>query len=232
LKAHNHPRIWEPDPTYLSAILLGAGESKRMEVDKLSLPWGRGTVIEHCLETLLRSKVKEIIIVLNDRMRERLSHVRDQRVKVVINPYYKRGMSTSIRRGVKAVDPKSHGILIALGDQPFLKARTINSLIDTFIRRRHGIIVPSFQGRKGHPVIFHRRFERELLKLKGDVGGRSIVERYAKEVWTVPVKSKGVIKDIDLWEDYNPPTLPRKRRGGKGGEEVLKRGLKWSRKGE
>jgi molybdenum cofactor cytidylyltransferase len=186
----------------VSAILLAAGESKRMGVDKLFLPWGRKTVFEHCLETLLRSKVREIIVVLNDRMGGILSRFKDQRVKVVINPYYKKGMSTSIRKGLQAVHPRSQGILIALGDQPFLKAKTINALIDAFIRRKRGIVVPSFQGEKGHPVIFDRGYGRELGKLKGDVGGRSIIERYPQEVWNVPVKSEGVVKDIDTWRDY------------------------------
>jgi molybdenum cofactor cytidylyltransferase len=186
----------------VSAILLGAGESKRMGVDKLSLPWGSETIFEHCLETLLRSKVKEVIIVLNDRMKWVIDHVKDQKVRVVNNPYSKMGMGASIRRGLQAIDPSSRGILIALGDQPLIKTRTINALIHAFVQGRGTIVVPSFQGEQGHPVIFHRRYLKELLKLKGDVGGRSIIEKHPVEVWLVRVKSEGVMRDIDTWEDY------------------------------
>ncbi len=196
----------------ISAILLGAGESRRMGVNKLSLPWGKKTVFEHCFNTLLRSKIKEVIVVLSDRSKEirsqfeKRSFPADKRVKVTMNPHYKRGMSTSIRKAIQVMDPRSQGILIALGDQPLLKTRTVNALIDAFCGERGGIVVPSFHGKKGHPVIFHRRYKRELLELKGDMGGRSILQKYPKSIKMVPVRSEGVIKDIDTWKAYHPPT--------------------------
>jgi molybdenum cofactor cytidylyltransferase len=186
----------------ISAILLGAGKSKRMGVDKLSLPWGKKTVLEHCFETLLRSKVEEVAVVLDLRKKGIKDLFLRPRVKIVINPHSKKGMSTSIRRGLQVIDPYSQGILIALGDQPYLKARTINALISAFSQRKEGIILPSFQGRAGHPVIFHQKYKKELLSLKGDVGGRSIIERHPEDVRRVPVKSAGVVKDIDTWQDY------------------------------
>jgi molybdenum cofactor cytidylyltransferase len=186
----------------ISAVLLGAGESKRMGVDKLSLPWGRRTILEHCFETLLRSEVEELVVVLGIRNKEVKNLFQGRKVKVVINPHSKRGMSTSIRKGLQAIHPSSDGILIALGDQLFLKTRTINALIRAFGQGKGGIVVPSFQGKKGHPVIFHRRYKRELLNLKGDVGGRSIIERHPEDVRVVPVKSIGVVKDVDTWQDY------------------------------
>jgi len=186
----------------ISAILLGAGESKRMGVDKLSLPWGRKTVFDCCFETLLRSEVQELVVVLGIRNKKVKNVFRGRKVKVIINPYSNRGMSTSIRRGLQAIHPGCHGILIALGDQPLLKTRTINVLIHAFEKGKRGIIVPSFRGRRGHPVIFHRRYKKELLDLKGDVGGRSIIEKHPEDVRLVPVKSRGVVKDVDTWQDY------------------------------
>jgi len=186
----------------ISAILLGAGESKRMGVDKLSLPWGRRTILEHCFETLLRSEVEELVVVLGIRNKEVKNLFQGRKVKIVINPHSKRGMSTSIWKGLQAIHPSSDGILIALGDQLFLKTGTINALIRAFGQGKGGIVVPSFQGEKGHPVIFHRRYKRELLNLKGDVGGRSIIERHPEDVRVVPVKSIGVVKDVDTWQDY------------------------------
>ena len=80
------------------SIILAAGESKRMGVNKLSLPWGKRTVFEHCLHTLLRSKVDEVIVVLNHPAKGIVPLIKDQKVKIVINPYYKRGMSASGER--------------------------------------------------------------------------------------------------------------------------------------
>lgn len=186
----------------ISAILLGAGESRRMGVDKLLLPWGRKTVLDRCFETLLRSEVQELVVVLGIRNERVKNLFHGRKIKVVVNPYSNRGMSTSIRRGLQIIRPSCHGILIALGDQPLLKTRTINVLIHAFEKGKAGIIVPSFQGRRGHPVIFHRRYKKELLDLRGDVGGRSIIERYPEDVRVVPVKSIGVVKDVDTWQDY------------------------------
>lgn len=192
---------------WISAILLGAGRSQRMGRNKLLLPWGKETILERCLGTLLRSKVEEIILVVNDRTWNHLKMEREERVKVICNPHPRKGMSYSIRCGMKALSPRSRGILIALGDQPFLKARTVNALLKAFEERRDKIIVPSFKGERGHPVIFPIRLREGLLKLKGDEGGRSILKRYREEVHEVRVRSDGVLQDIDTWEDYKKRRL-------------------------
>ena len=186
----------------ISAILLGAGESKRMGKNKLFLSWGKRTILDHCLQALFRSMAEEVVVVINDRMEEIAHYWREKGVKVVVNPDYRKGMSISIRCGLKALNPKSGGILIALGDQPFIKTRTINALIGAFGRAEGKIIVPSFRGRRGHPVIFHRKYEEELLRLRGDAGGKTIIMKHPEDVHIIPVKSEGVIRDIDTWGDY------------------------------
>jgi molybdenum cofactor cytidylyltransferase len=192
----------------VSAILLGAGESKRMGANKLALPWGRKTVFEHCLDTLLRSDVSEVVVVLGKKTKDMRCRLERMGAKVVLNPFYRKGMGTSIRKGVRTIEPGSEGILIALGDQPFLKTATINALIRVFTRRKHTIIVPSFRGQKGHPVIFHRNYEKELLRLKGDVGARSILQRHPGDVRSVRVRARGVVKDIDTRDDYRKGMPP------------------------
>jgi molybdenum cofactor cytidylyltransferase len=199
----------------VSAVLLGAGESRRMGVDKLSLPWGRKSILEHCFETLLRSEVDELIVVLSTRNKGVRNQFRGRKVRTVINPLSKMGMSSSIRRGLQTIHTQCHGILIALGDQPLLKTRTINALIRTFDQGKGGIIVPSFRGIRGNPVIFDRKFRKELLNLRGDVGGRSIVESHPEDVCLVPVESIGVIKDVDTRSAYKPPILDAPEPEGK-----------------
>jgi molybdenum cofactor cytidylyltransferase len=186
----------------VSAILLGAGESKRMGENKLLLPWGKTTVFQHCLEAHLRSKAKEVIVVLSARTKRAVGEVKGNKVKVIVNPHYKKGISTSIRKGIGAISRGSQGILIALSDQPLLKTRTIDALIHAFERKGGDIIAPSFLGRKGHPVIFHIKFKKDLLKLQGDTGARSILRKYPESVRMVRVRSEGILKDIDSWEDY------------------------------
>lgn len=205
----------------ISAILLGAGESKRMKVNKLSLPWGRETIFEHCFSVLLRSKAQEVIVILNPqnarmkRQIEKISTSTTKKVKITFNPHYKRGMSTSIHRGLQVMDPRNEGILISLGDQPFLKTSTINALLRAFNQKRGEIVVPSFRGVKGHPVVFHRKYEKELLKLRGDTGGKSILLQYSKQIKTIPVRSEGVVKDIDTREAYQEALRMRRGRDEK-----------------
>jgi molybdenum cofactor cytidylyltransferase len=200
----------------VSAILLGAGESKRMGVNKLGLPWGKKTVLEHCLDILLRSNIKETVVVLSERTEAFRSRLDRRGVSFAMNPFFRKGMSTSIVKGIRSIDPQSEGMLIALGDQPFLKSRTINALIRAFAEGERGIVVPSFQGKTGHPVIFHRRYERELMKLRGDVGGRSIMDRHPEDVFVVKVKSEAVLRDIDTRDDYlkGMKLRPLKRKDG------------------
>lgn len=186
----------------VSAILLGAGESKRMGRDKLLLPWGRETVLEHCLQVLLRSKAIEVVVVLNHRSEEIAHRLNGKKVKILFNPKPEKGMSSSIRKGLRVLDPKSAGILIALGDMPVLTSRTIDVILKAFQKGKGGIILPSFKGRRGHPVLFHRRYKKELSGLIGDTGGITIVMSHPEDVYVVPVKSKGVIRDIDTWMDY------------------------------
>ena len=198
--------------TSISAILLGAGESKRMGRDKLSLPWGKQTMLEHCLRILLRSEVQEVILVISNLAQRKQNRCDHPKTKVVLNPRYREGMSTSIRKGLHVLNPRSEGILIALGDQPRLKTRTINRLIHAFALGKGKIVIPSFQKKMGHPVIFHRQYEGELKSLRGDVGGRSIIERHPQEVIKVRVRSEGVIRDIDTRKDYGRE-LKRRRTG-------------------
>lgn len=193
---------------WISAILLGAGESKRMGRDKLMLPWGKKTVLEHCLETLLRSEIGEVIVVLRGGSKEledrikKYSTFMQKRIKVVANPAYRRGMSSSIRKGLKSLHSKSEGVLIALGDQPLLKANTINALIHAFIRGKRKIAIPFYHNKRGNPVLFDRGYIGGLKRVRGDTGGRSIIENHPDEVVRVRTRSEAVVRDIDTWGEY------------------------------
>jgi len=192
----------------ISAILLGAGESKRMGANKLLLPWGKKTVLTHCVDTLIRSRVREVIVVLGGLTRPMEGQLKGPKVRVVYNAHYRGGMSTSIRKGVGGIDPRSRGILIALGDMPFLSAKTVNALVRAFGQGKGEIVAPRLRRRTGHPVIFDRRYKKELLELYGDVGGRTIMERHSDRVRWVRTRSEGVVKDVDTWRDYGKRINP------------------------
>ena len=201
----------------ISAILLAAGESKRMGRPKLLLKWGQWTIIEKSVDTLLASKIDELIVVLGYKAQAILRRLRARRLKAVINHQYRMGMSTSIRRGLGKVNAKSEAILIALADQPFIETDLINHLIAVYCQNPHGIVLPSYKGKRGHPVILNRfRYQEEMGKLMGDVGCRPILNLHPEDILEVEVDSEGVIVDIDSWGEYITTGIPEK--GFKGND--------------
>jgi len=186
----------------LSAILLAAGESKRMGALKQLMPLGKSTLLEQAIDNLLNSSVDETIVVVGHKAQEITKAIASRPVKIVLNPNYQQGMSTSIIAGLKQLGPKSQAVMLAMGDQPLVESRTINQLIDAFKSHDKGIAVPTHRGRRGNPVIFAIKYKEELLKLKGDIGGREIIKSHPDDVLEVAVDSESVISDIDTRDDY------------------------------
>lgn len=190
---------------YISALLLAAGKGERMGGVKQLLSLGEKRMIEAALQNLRASRCNEIIVVLGFAAEEIRPLVEGkERVRVVINPRFAEGMSTSIHQGLKEISTRATGILIALADQPFIPPEVINALIEGFQTGAQGIVLPAYEGKRGHPVILDRKkYETDLFELQGDVGGKEIVRTYPEDVLEVEVASRGVLIDIDAPEDYH-----------------------------
>ena len=173
------------------------------EVKQL-LSLGERSMVEAALDNLQASRCDEIIVVLGfAAVKIRPLVEGRERVTVVVNPQFAEGMSTSIHEGLRAMNRRATGILIALADQPFIPPEVMNELIDQFAEGTMGIVLPVYQGQRGHPVILDRkRYEAELLGLQGDVGGKELVRNHPEDVLEVVVSSKGVLIDIDAPGDY------------------------------
>ncbi len=144
----------------ISAILLAAGESKRMGRPKQLLIWQGKTLLQHSLASLIGSVADEIILVLGheaDRIKETLPALP---IKIVFNPDYRQGMASSLRRGLLALDPGSEAFLVLLADQPGIGPEIIDTLIRTFQQAdpKPGIVRPVYRGRQGHPVLISSRY--------------------------------------------------------------------------
>lgn len=186
----------------LSAILLAAGESKRMGEPKQLMPLGSSTILEQAIDNLLNSAVDEVIVVLGHRAEEMIKTIAAKPVKIIANPNYRQGMSTSIITGLILVDSQAQAVMLALGDQPLVDSPTINRLIEGFYSHDKGIAIPTYQGRRGHPIIFAIKYKPKLLELEGDIGGRGITQDHPDDVLEVAVDSESVIADIDTRDDY------------------------------
>lgn len=186
----------------ISAILLAAGESKRMGTPKLLLNLGGKTILEHSIDNLLNSKVSEVIVVLGHGAEGLLSRINQRTIKIMENSLYRQGMSTSIIAGLCLVDSRARAVMLALADQPLIPPAVIDRLIEAYEGGGRGIAVPVHRGRRGHPVIYSVKYKEELLKLTGDIGGREIVGRHPEDLLEVEVDSESIFTDIDTMEDY------------------------------
>lgn len=188
----------------ISAIILAAGESKRMGENKFLLPWGKKKMLAQTLEVYLTSPVTETILVLGHEAERIMAEISTLPAKTVINPAYKEGLSSSLRCGLLAVNQKATGILIALGDQPGIDRKVVNDLLSAFQESfpRHNIFVPTWAGRRGHPVILSRKFFGDIQKLRGDVGAREILRQNEEEIFEVQVETEAILWDIDTRGDY------------------------------
>ncbi|MFQ5754123.1 MAG: NTP transferase domain-containing protein [bacterium] len=187
---------------YVSAILLAAGMSKRMHLgNKLLLNIKGKSVLRWCVENVLKSAASEIVVVAGKDFPEIKSELNELEVSILRNKNYFLGMSTSIMTGIKALNVNSEGALILLADQPLLSTNTINRFLETFQKRGKKIIAAHFKQFIGNPVLFHRSLFPDLLKLKGDVGARSILKHYPEQIATIEIPEVESF-DIDTPVDF------------------------------
>ncbi|NBO64333.1 MAG: nucleotidyltransferase family protein [Acidobacteria bacterium] len=189
----------------VSGILLAAGESSRMQgAFKPLLKWGKRTVIGQCVNQMQSSRLGDIFIVLGHREAEIRPALAGTGVQFAINRNYRQGMLSSIKTGLAMLGPNSDGFLLALVDQPMIDANLINSLITAFEKSDKGIVVPTFEGRWGHPVIISTVYIEEIMQIDDNspAGLRGFLEEQRRDLLEVPVATSAVIVDIDLPEDY------------------------------
>jgi molybdenum cofactor cytidylyltransferase len=157
----------------------------------------------------LASRATEVIVVTGhqaDLVEQALAGLK---VKFVRNPDFAGGLASSVKAGIGAVPANADGVLVCLGDMPLISADLIDRLIEAFEPDRgHLITVPVSDGRRGNPVLWSRRFFRELMTLDGDVGARHLIAKHAEAVAEVPVEGDSAFLDIDT-----PQALEAARRG-------------------
>ena len=186
-------------PAQVSAVVLAAGRSQRMgPQNKLLLDLGGRSVIEHVVSTLCRCGLREVIVVTGHQrqaIEARLAHLL---VRFVHNPDFDQGLSTSLIRGIDAVDLASDAALLCLGDMPQVEAHTIRALVAAF-DPVHGkaVCVPVHDGKRGNPVLWSRALFPRLRELRGDVGAKHLMAEMPDRVLDVPVQRDSVLLDID-----------------------------------
>lgn len=187
----------------VACVVLAAGSSRRMGKDKLSLKIGEKTLLERAVGAALSSPVSEVIVVTRPDEGAAKDLPQGWPVKIIVNPYHREGMSSSLKAGLVAVSPRTQSIIFALGDQPFVSAKVYELLIEAYCRDMKLVTVPFYQGKRGNPVLIDRRAWPLLMEVEGDAGGRQILPLVPKEeIAAVEVGDPGILTDIDTEEDF------------------------------
>jgi molybdenum cofactor cytidylyltransferase len=197
----------------ISAILLAAGLSSRMNGEnKLIKEINDKPLIVHSIKNLLGSAVNEIIIVLGYE-KDVVENLIEQnkKIKIVFNKDYKKGVSASIKTGLANISSKSEFFFICLGDMPNVNQNIYNKMIKTIYNYnkklkpnfRKEIVIPTFEGKDGNPILFSKYMKSKLKNIEGDKGAKELINLYKNKSINVPIKNSGIILDFDSIEDFN-----------------------------
>jgi len=187
----------------ISAILLAAGQSKRMSRPKMILPWRDTTVIGYVLKTLMDAGLKDISVITGGHQQEVKQAILSLPVRIVYNPDFEKGeMISSIITGLKSLEEQTEAALIVLGDQPQIEPEIVENIVDTYHQRGEKIIVPSYRMHRGHPWLLHRSFWNEIFALGKGKSMRDFLSRREKEIYYLNVDTSSVIQDLDTPDDY------------------------------
>jgi len=187
----------------ISAIILAAGQSRRMGRPKMLLPWGKSTVIEHVISTFLNAGIEDIVVVTGGARGQVEDAISQYPVRTIHNNDYAAGeMLSSIQCALRAMPEQAQAALIGLGDQPQIQERSVRSICEEYRDSQSRLIVPSFQMRRGHPWLVARPLWNEILALKPPESPRNFLNRHANEIHYVSLDTQSILADLDTPEDY------------------------------
>jgi molybdenum cofactor cytidylyltransferase len=184
------------------AVVLAAGESRRMGTQKLLLPFGNTTVVAAVVRSARASRAGRTLVVLGaDRAAVRLE-LEPSGVEFTVNEDYQLGMLSSVQAGFRALPADAAAAVVMLGDQPFLPSRVIDAVIGAFEEHGRGIVIPAFQGRRGHPVLIDLKYRGEVLSLDPADGLRRLMRAHPGDILEVDAGDANILRDLDTPEDY------------------------------
>jgi molybdenum cofactor cytidylyltransferase len=200
----SRPQPRQPAPTpgrAVAAVVLAAGQSRRMGgPNKLLATIGGVPLVRRAAESALGSRARPVVVVTGHQAEAVASALAGLDVTLVHNPDFSEGLSTSLKAGLAAIPPAIAGALIVLADMPGVTSDLLDRLIAAFAASgQPAIVLPTFGGKRGNPVLWPREFFPELREVSGDTGGRHLIGRHAASVVQVEA-GRGAVTDIDTPE--------------------------------
>jgi CTP:molybdopterin cytidylyltransferase MocA len=192
----------EAFPRMFSCIILSAGLSSRFGSPKALVRLDETPIIERLQRTVLSSGVDEIVVVLGDHRRDIKPHILNHKaIKIVYNRNYKYGQTSSFKKGISLISPKSQGVFLLPVDYPFISAKTLGIMMDFFQKHDFQMIIPVYQQQKGHPPLFSRNLLEEIRGWDNNQGLNGLALRIPNETLLLPIGDKGVILTFNTLEE-------------------------------
>lgn len=186
----------------IRAIILAAGESKRMGAPKMLLPYKGKSVIEQVVSRVFCVLPGRITVVLGANSQAIRQVLAGYPVDFCINDNYAEGMFSSVLCGLANVPPEAGAVMLFLGDQPEVDVSVIQELIDAWRHGTKGIVVPSIGGKRGHPLLFASKYIPAIRTFDPATGMKALRPRFPEDVLEVEVENKSILTDLDTPEDY------------------------------
>ncbi|MEX0693489.1 MAG: nucleotidyltransferase family protein [Rhodospirillales bacterium] len=186
-----------------AAVILAAGRSQRFgDVNKMLHPINGVPMIRRTVDTVLAAGFGDVVLVTGHEADAVERSLQGLPIRCVRNATPWAGMGTSLATGANAIFSEAQAMFIVLGDMPHLQTGTLLHLLDALdVKNGHDIVVPVHDGRRGHPVLFAKRYFTRLCALSGDIGARDILNNHPERVAAVPVDDPGTLLDIDTPDD-------------------------------
>ncbi len=187
----------------ISAILLAAGQSKRMNGEnKLTKKIQDIPLIKHSVKNILSSSIDELIVVLGYQKEiiEKLIG-KNKKIKIVFNKNFENGMASSIKTGLNHFSEKTEAFFICLGDMPLVNYNIYNQLIKSKDNKK--IIVPIYKGQQGNPVLFDKSMKEKIMSISGDAGAKKILELNKDKILNLEINDQNITKGFDTQDNFN-----------------------------
>ncbi len=186
---------------FVCAIVLAAGASTRMKTQKMLLPFNGKTIIETVVDNALKV-TDNVVVVLGSHKEEIAEKITGRNISIAINAHYLQGMLSSVVCGFRALPENAEAALLFLGDQPQVPCQAAKMVINSWDKSGKGIVIPTYQGKRGHPVLIETRFSNEIENLDPEKGLRQLMEIRKNDILEVACQYPEILRDIDTPEDY------------------------------
>ncbi|HUC53346.1 MAG TPA: nucleotidyltransferase family protein [Candidatus Cybelea sp.] len=193
----------------LAAVILSGGASSRMGSPKALLPYQGRPFLEHLLEVTVLAEIGVRRVVLGAQAEPIAKAVNLKAHEIVVNHDWEKGQLSSIQAALRSLPPGTDGMLLCLVDHPLISRALIRDLIEEFYKAKGPIVLPVFEGRRGHPVIFSATLYDELLRAPIETGARAVVWAHKGEVQEVRTNEEGCVLNLNDPETMNSVLRPK-----------------------